>query len=173
MVFLTSSKLKYLHVKIHQDDATEIHLLPWTSQMNVHTSTLATDYPYNYSESSKTVPFIQPSKTSLTINGETITRRFAQRLRQAASSPRISKKLLERNNWSQHTFKSISSDVPGKALILWRTAPKSSSSNLHTTIFQELANTCTGSNELQTTNAQSAAISQKPNGIFLAAPANL
>ena len=34
---------KYQHIKSHQDDATEIHLLPWTAQMNVHPDTLATD----------------------------------------------------------------------------------------------------------------------------------
>ena len=33
-----------LHVKGHQDDDTDIHLLPWTAQMNVQVETLATGY---------------------------------------------------------------------------------------------------------------------------------
>ena len=79
---------KYLYVKSHQeDDATEIRLLPWAAQMNVHANTLPTDYLDNYSEPSKIVPFVPAYKaSSLTINGETITRRFAQRLRKATSS---------------------------------------------------------------------------------------
>ena len=60
----------YLHVKSHQDDATDIHLLPWTAQMNVHVDALATDYLDNYSELSTLVPFIPASKASLTINGK-------------------------------------------------------------------------------------------------------
>ena len=63
----------YLHVKSHQDDATDIHLLPWTAQMNAHVDTLATDCLNNYSEPSKLVTFIPASKASLTINRETIT----------------------------------------------------------------------------------------------------
>ena len=108
----------YLHVKSHQDDATDVHLLPWTAQMNVHVDNLATEYLDNYSEPSKLVPLIPAASkaSSLNINGETITRRFAQRLRKAASSPRLCKKLMERNNWSQHTFDSINWEVPGKAL---------------------------------------------------------
>ena len=69
---------KCLHVKSHQDNDTEIHLLPWTAQMNEHANTLATDYLNNYSEPSKIVPFTPASKASLNIHGETITRRFAQ-----------------------------------------------------------------------------------------------
>ena len=46
--------------------------------MNVHADALAADYLNNYSEPSKIVPFIPASKASLTINGETITRRFTQ-----------------------------------------------------------------------------------------------
>ena len=68
------NSFNYLHVKSHQDDATDIHLLPWTAQMNVHVNALTTDYLNNYSEPSKIVPFIPASKASLTINSEeTIT----------------------------------------------------------------------------------------------------
>ena len=71
----------YLHVKSHQDDAIDIHLLPWTAQKNVHADTLATNYLDNYSEPSKLVPFIPACKASLTFKGgETITRRLTQRL---------------------------------------------------------------------------------------------
>jgi hypothetical protein len=55
--------------------------------MNVHADSLATDFLDNYAEPSKLVPFIPASQASLTIHGETITRRFATRLRHAANSP--------------------------------------------------------------------------------------
>ena len=111
-----SISFKYLHIKSHQDDATEVHLLPWAAQMNVHADALATDYLDNYAEPSKLVPFIPASQASLTIHGETITRRFAQRLRQAANSPRLCKKLMAKHGWSRTTFRSINWEVPGKAL---------------------------------------------------------
>jgi hypothetical protein len=111
-----SISFKYSHIKSHQDDATEVHLLPWAAQMNVHADSLATEYLDNYSARSATVPFIPASQASLTIDGVTITRRYAQSLRQAASSPRICKKLMARNNWTLQTFRSINWEVPGKAL---------------------------------------------------------
>jgi transcriptional regulator of met regulon len=84
--------------------------------MNVHADALATDYLDEYAEPSKLVPFIPASQASLTIQGETITRRFAQHLRQAANSPRLCKKLMDRNGWNRNTFRSINWDVPGKTL---------------------------------------------------------
>jgi hypothetical protein len=84
--------------------------------MNVHADSLATDYLDNYADPSKLVPFIPASKASLTIDGETITRRYAQRLRQASNSPRICQRLMLRNNWNDNTFRSINWDAPGKAL---------------------------------------------------------
>jgi hypothetical protein len=81
-----SISFKYSHVKSHQDDATEVHLPPLAAQMNVHADDLATDYLDSYAELSKPVPFIPASQASLTIHGETVTRRFAQRLRQAANT---------------------------------------------------------------------------------------
>lgn len=55
--------------------------------MNVQADHLATDYLDNYAEPSKIIPFIPTVQANITINGETITRRFANRLRLAASSP--------------------------------------------------------------------------------------
>jgi hypothetical protein len=111
-----SISFQYLHVKSHQDDDTEIHLLPWAAQMNVHADSLATDFLDNYAEPSKLVPFIPASQASLTIHGETITRRFATRLRHAANSPRLCQHLMAKNDWSLNTFRSINWDVPGNAL---------------------------------------------------------
>jgi hypothetical protein len=107
--------IQFIHVKSHQDDKTDINLLPWEAQMNVHADGLATDYLDNYADPSKIVPFIRPSQASLTIQGETINRRCAQRLRLAASSPNIRQRLILRNNWSPNTFDSINWEVPGKA----------------------------------------------------------
>jgi hypothetical protein len=107
---------QYLHIKSHQDDKTAVHLLPWAAQMNVHADALATDYLDNYADPSKLVPFIPASQASLTIHGTTITRRYAQRLRQAANSPRICKRLMARNAWNIQTFRSINWDAPEKAL---------------------------------------------------------
>lgn len=61
---------------------------------------------------------------------------FAQRLRQAARSPWIHKKVMARKAWILHTFlRSINWNFPGKALLLlWRIVPISSSLNLHTII---------------------------------------
>ena len=115
-----------------------------------------------YSEPSEIVPFIPAYKASLTINGESITRRFAQRLQKAASSPQLCNKLMERNNWSSHTFESINWEVPGKALDTLENSAKSSLSNLRTRIFQ-LGGKCIGSNEPHTTNVQPASISHKQN----------
>jgi hypothetical protein len=111
-----SISFQYLHVKSHQDDDTEIQLLPWAAQMNVHADSLATDFLDNYAKPSKLVPFIPPSQASLTIHGETITRRFATRLRHAANSPRLCKHLMAKNDRSLNTFRSINWDVPGNAL---------------------------------------------------------
>jgi hypothetical protein len=107
---------QYLHVKSHQDDSMEIHLLPWAAQMNVHADSLATDFLANYAEPSKLVPFIPASQASLTIHGETITRRCASRLRQAANSPRICQHLMARNDWTYATFRSINWEASGKAM---------------------------------------------------------
>jgi hypothetical protein len=90
--------------------------LPWAAQMDVRADSLATDYLDNYAEPSKIVPFIPASKASLTVNGETIARRFTGRLCQAASGPSIWKCLMSRNQWSRNAFLSINWDVPGKAL---------------------------------------------------------
>jgi hypothetical protein len=111
-----SIAFQFLHVKSHQDDATEVHLLPWEAQLNVQADALATDYLDNYADPSKLVPFIPASHASLIIDGETITRRFATRLRQAASSPRLCQRLMTRNAWTPNTFRSINWLVPGKAL---------------------------------------------------------
>ena len=89
---------------------------PWEAQMNVRADHLATDHLDFDSESSERVPFITPSKASLTIQGKTITRRFAQRLRQTASGPNLRKRMILQNNWSERTFKEINWAVPGKAL---------------------------------------------------------
>jgi hypothetical protein len=74
MLDLLPVTVQFIHVKSHQDDDTEIHLLTWDAQMNVHADHLATDYLENYAEPSKIIPFIRPSQASLTINSETITR---------------------------------------------------------------------------------------------------
>ena len=68
-------------------------------------------YLDNYAEPSKIFPFLPASQASLTINGETIRRCFARRLRQAASSQLPCKNQMDRN-----TFRSINWDVRGKAL---------------------------------------------------------
>jgi hypothetical protein len=65
-----SISLQHLHVKSHQDNDTEIHLLPWAAQMNVHADSLATDFLDNHAKPSKLVPFIPASQaTSLTTHG--------------------------------------------------------------------------------------------------------
>ena len=52
----------YLHVKNHQDDDTDIHLLPWTAQMNiVHVDTLATDSAATQNHQKSSLSF-QPTK---------------------------------------------------------------------------------------------------------------
>jgi hypothetical protein len=124
MLDLLPVTVQFIHVKSHQDDNTEIHLLTWDAQMNVHADHLATDYLENYAEPSKIIPFIRPSQASLTINGETITRRFASRLRLTASGPNIERQLKLRNNWTHSTFQSINSKVPGKALTTMENSQK-------------------------------------------------
>jgi hypothetical protein len=99
--------LQFIHVKSHQDDDTAVNLLPWEAQMNVKADHLATDYLENYSTPSKIIPFIPPSQASLTIQGETITRRFTNRLRTAGSSPPIRQRIMKRNNWTKQTFINI------------------------------------------------------------------
>jgi hypothetical protein len=109
-------KFQFIHVKCHQDKDTEIHLLPWEAQMNVQADHLATDYLDNYAEPSKIIPFIPTVQANITIKGETITRRFANRLRLTANSPDMRNRLITRNNWTEHIFQSIHWDTPGKAL---------------------------------------------------------
>ena len=54
---------KYLHVRSHQEDKTDTHLLPWTAQMNVHAKALATDYlNNNYAEPFKSSQSLPPPK---------------------------------------------------------------------------------------------------------------
>jgi hypothetical protein len=107
----------FIHVKSHQDDETEVHLLPWEAQMNVKSDHLASEYLENHAIPSKIIPFIPTSQASLTIQGETITRQFANRLRNAAaSSPNIRNRLKLRNQWTKQTFQFINWDAPGKAL---------------------------------------------------------
>jgi hypothetical protein len=106
--------LNFIHVKSHQDNDTAVHLLPWAAQMNVHADHLVTDYLDNYAEPSKILPFIRPSQASLTIQGETITRRFANRLRQAASSPNLHNHIILRNHWTVEIFQSINWEALGK-----------------------------------------------------------
>jgi hypothetical protein len=104
--------IQSIHVKSHQDKDTVVHLLPWEAQMNVCADHLATDYLENFSEPSKIIPFIRPSKASLTIQGETITRRFANRLRQAASGPPLRNHIILRNQRTADTFASINWETP-------------------------------------------------------------
>jgi hypothetical protein len=92
--------------------------------MNVHADHLATDYLDNYADPFKLIPFIRPSQASLTIQGETITRRFANRLRLAACSPNLEQRLQLRNKWTKQTFQSINWEVPGKALSTLENSPK-------------------------------------------------
>jgi hypothetical protein len=109
--------IRFIHVKSHQDKDTAVHLLPWEAQMNVTADHLATDYLENYADPSKIIPFIKPVQANLTIQGATITRRFANRLRLAASSPDLHNRMITRNNWSAQIFKSMHWDAPGKALM--------------------------------------------------------
>jgi hypothetical protein len=104
------------HVKSHQDDQTAIHLLPWEAQMNVQADQLATDYLDNYADPSKLVPSIPASQASLSINGETINRRYAQRLRLASNGPALRQRIMLRNQWTYNTFRSINWEVPNSAL---------------------------------------------------------
>jgi hypothetical protein len=157
-----SISFQHLHVKSHQDDDTEIHLLPWAAQMNVHADSLGTDFLDNCAEPSKLVPFIPASQASLTIHGETITRRFATRLRHAANSPRLCQHLMAKNEWSIGTFLEMPCTHS-------RTAPGSSLSNsLMITTCQPDA-TCIGSKRPPTISVQPARTSPKPLGTSLAA----
>jgi hypothetical protein len=114
-----------IHVKSHQDDDTEIQLLPWEAQMNVQADKLATDYHLdNYAEPSKIIPFIPPSQASLTIKGETITRRYANRFRLEASSPDLRKRMILRYKWNNQIFQSINWEVPDKALSTLEHSPQ-------------------------------------------------
>lgn len=130
---------KYLHVKSYQNDARDDHLLPGAAQMNVHANTLVIEYLDNHATApSKIVPFIPASQASLTINSETITQQYflthnnyTKQLVATCSTWQCNKRLMDRNAWSQHIFRSINwdvpGDVPGKALdTLWRTAPRPS-----------------------------------------------
>jgi hypothetical protein len=99
--------IKFIHVKVHQDKDTEVHLLPWAAQMNVKADHLAMDYLDNHADPSKIIPFISPSQASITIQGETITQRFVNRLQQAASSANLCNRLILCNNWTEQTFQSI------------------------------------------------------------------
>ena len=138
--------------------------------MNVHVDTLATDYLDNYSAPSKIVPLILASKEPASLSTVKLSHDY---------SPNDSEKQLAahdfaRNSWKGTTGPNIPSTpstgmFQAKPLTPWRTAPKSPSSNLHNIIFQ-LYNTCTESNERQTTNAQPASLSQKQTGIFSVAP---
>lgn len=111
-------KLNFHHIKSHQEDEHDISTLPWEAQMKCHADHfVATHYLDRYADPSKIVPFIPASKArSLTIYDKTITRCFANRLRQAPSSPALCKRLMTRNNWTRSTFQSINWEVPGKAL---------------------------------------------------------
>ena len=73
-------------------------------------------HPRNWSEPSKLVPFIPASKASIAIDGVTITRNLAWRLRQAASSPALQKHIMEKNGWNDWIFHSINWDAQAKAL---------------------------------------------------------
>jgi hypothetical protein len=106
--------LKFIHIKSHQDKDTAVHLLPWAAQMNVCPDHLATDYLDNFAEPSKSIPFIRPSQASLTIQGKTITRRFTNQLRQAASSPQLCNHIIICNHWTAETFTSIHWEAPQK-----------------------------------------------------------
>ena len=78
--------------------------------MNCHADADATDYLENWSTPSKIVPFIPASKASMSIAGVTITRHIARRLRLAASSPDLEKRIKARNGWSDWIFNSVDWD---------------------------------------------------------------
>ncbi len=104
------------HVLGHQDEKIPVENLPWEAQMNCHADAYATDYLENWSTPSKIVPFIPASKASISIAGVTITRNIARRLRLAASSPDLEKRIKARNGWSDWIFNSVDWDVPHKAV---------------------------------------------------------
>jgi hypothetical protein len=84
--------------------------------MNCSADELATDYLYNFAIISRVVPFIPASKVSMAIDGNTVTRNIARRLRQAASSPALEKYLQDTYHWSDRTLQSIDWDTQAKAL---------------------------------------------------------
>jgi hypothetical protein len=86
--------------------------------MNITADHLATDYLENHADPSKIIPFITPSQANLAIQGETITRHFANRLRLAASSPNLRNRIIIRNNWTEQIFQSIHWEAPGKAIAM-------------------------------------------------------
>jgi hypothetical protein len=160
-----------LHVKSHQDDSMEIHLLPWVAQMNVHTDSLATDFLDNCAEPAKLAPFTPASQASLTIHGETITRRCASGLRQAANSPQICQHLMARNDWTCATFRSINWEAPGKAMNTLENSVKT----FIVKFAHDLLPTCRhmhGSKSLPPPPVPHASTSLKPPGTFLAALAD-
>jgi hypothetical protein len=104
------------HVKGHQDAEKKVDELPWEAQMNCHADELATDYLRNFATPSPVVPFIPASNVSITLNGSTLTRNVARRLRQAASSPALETHLLQKYGWTDVILKSIAWDTQAKAL---------------------------------------------------------
>jgi hypothetical protein len=104
------------HVKGHQDEDTPVEDLPWEAQMNCHADQLATEYLTSWAEPSKLVPFIPVSRVSIAIDGVTITRNIARRLRLAASSPALEKHLIAKNGWNDWIFHSIDWDTQAAAL---------------------------------------------------------
>ena len=65
-----SISFHFIWVKSHQDDDTEAHLLPWTTQMNIQADSLATDYLDNYADPSKIAPFTPASQASLSTSSK-------------------------------------------------------------------------------------------------------
>jgi hypothetical protein len=103
--------LKFIHVKNHQDNATAVHLL--AARMNVQADP-STDYLDNYAQSSKIIPFIQPSQASLTIDGETITEDSTDHA--SDQQPELAQQDLCTQTTGQQYSNPSTGKSPGKAL---------------------------------------------------------
>jgi hypothetical protein len=98
--------------------------------MKVQADHLATDYLDNYAQSSKSSRSFSPSSKP-NHRWRNHHRRYANRLRQATSSPNCGKDMCARNHWTAPDFQSINWRFPEKA-VPSTTAPPFSLSNLQT-----------------------------------------
>ena len=104
------------HIKGHQDRERDYDRLPLLAQLNVDADAIANRYQKDYGSLRPDVLITQWAGVHLILATGTVTSHYKSAIRHHVSAAPLQEQLLNRNQWSQQTFKTINWSAHGKGI---------------------------------------------------------